>query len=72
MFFICVSSCNNIPYAYANSYRPNIPVDLVASQLGFISIDAWQDFSKELPIFYTDKSKAQIDCKTSSAHLTTW
>ena len=70
--FFFVSSCNNIPYAYANSYRPNIPVELVTSQLGFITINAWQDFSKELPIFYADKSKSEIDCKTSAAHLAAW
>nr|SVE85417.1 EOG090X0431 [Daphnia pulicaria] len=54
------------------AYRPNIPVELVTTQLGFPTLDAWYDFSKELPIVYSDDSKAQIDCKASTANLTAW
>nr|SVE74105.1 EOG090X0431 [Daphnia barbata] len=54
------------------AYRPNIPVDLVRTQLGFPTPDAWYDFSKELPIVYSDDSKAQIDCKASTVNLTAW
>nr|CAG4649230.1 EOG090X0431 [Scapholeberis mucronata]SVE93540.1 EOG090X0431 [Scapholeberis mucronata] len=54
------------------AYRPNIPVELVSTQLGFPTLDLWQDFSKELPIVYSDNSKAQIDCKASTTNLTSW
>nr|CAG4646949.1 EOG090X0431 [Megafenestra aurita]SVE92312.1 EOG090X0431 [Megafenestra aurita] len=54
------------------AYRPNIPVELVTTQLGFPTLDAWHDFSKELPIVYSDNSKAQIDCKASTVNLTAW
>nr|SVE76309.1 EOG090X0431 [Daphnia longispina] len=54
------------------AYRPNIPVELVTTQLGFPTLDAWYDFSKELPIVYSDDSQAQIDCKASTANLTAW
>nr|CAG4639082.1 EOG090X0431 [Daphnia magna]SVE80041.1 EOG090X0431 [Daphnia magna]SVE81238.1 EOG090X0431 [Daphnia magna]SVE83002.1 EOG090X0431 [Daphnia magna] len=54
------------------AYRPNIPVELVTTQLGFPTLDAWYDFSKELPIVYSDDSKAQIDCKASTVNLTAW
>jgi hypothetical protein len=69
-FFACM--WNNGPYTYTISYRPNIPVELVTTQLGFPTLDAWYDFSKELPIVYSDDSKAQIDCKASTANLTAW
>ena len=61
----------NNPYNYANSYRPNIPVELVSMQLGFPTLDSWSDFSQELPIVYDD-SKTLIDCKTSAANLGSW
>nr|SVE75676.1 EOG090X0431 [Daphnia hispanica] len=54
------------------AYRPNIPVELVTTQLGFPTPDAWYDFAKELPIVYSDDSKAQIDCKASAVNLTAW
>nr|SVE89184.1 EOG090X0431 [Daphnia sinensis] len=54
------------------AYRPNIPVELVTTQLGFPTLEAWYDFSKELPIVYSDDSKAQIDCKASTVNLTAW
>nr|CAG4636910.1 EOG090X0431 [Ceriodaphnia reticulata]SVE72859.1 EOG090X0431 [Ceriodaphnia reticulata] len=54
------------------AYRPHIPVELVTTQLGFPTLDAWHDFSKELPIVYSDDSKAQIDCKASTVNLTAW
>nr|SVE74688.1 EOG090X0431 [Daphnia carinata] len=54
------------------AYRPNIPVELVTTQLGFPTLDAWYDFSKELPIVYSDDSKAQIDCKASTVNLAAW
>ena len=69
-YFTCM--WNNGPYTYTISYRPNIPVELVTTQLGFPTLDAWYDFSKELPIVYSDDSKAQIDCKASTANLTAW
>ena len=69
-YFACI--WNNGPYTYTISYRPNIPVELVTTQLGFPTLDAWYDFSKELPIVYSDDSKAQIDCKASTANLTAW
>nr|SVE86046.1 EOG090X0431 [Daphnia similis] len=54
------------------AYRPNIPVELVTTQLGFPTLEAWYDFSKELPIVYSDDSKAQIDCKASTVNVTAW
>lgn len=63
---------NNSSYTYTVSYRPNIPVELVTTLLGFPTPDAWYDFSKELPIVYSDDSKAQIDCKANTANLGAW
>nr|SVE73478.1 EOG090X0431 [Daphnia atkinsoni] len=54
------------------AYRPYVPVELVTTQLGFPTLDAWYDFSKELPIVYSDDSKAQIDCKASTVNLGAW
>jgi hypothetical protein len=47
------------------SYRQNLPVSFIVSELAFESADAWYAFAEPFSLSYSNAEKTHVDCKTS-------
>ncbi|XP_043273720.1 leukocyte receptor cluster member 8 homolog isoform X2 [Venturia canescens] len=54
------------------SYRQNLAVDFIVSELAFQSADKFYEFVTEFGLIYADSERQQLDCKASSGSLGLW
>lgn len=54
------------------SYRQNLAVDFIVSELAFQSADKFYEFVTDFGLIYADSERQQLDCKASSGSLGGW
>lgn len=54
------------------SYRQNLAVDFIVTELAFQSSTKFYEFVAEFGLVYADPERQQLDCKASSGSVGGW
>lgn len=69
MYIIISELCELIIFFLMFSYRQNVPVEFLKSEMAFETEESVLEFLAPFALTFSDESRQQLDCKNSMANI---